>query len=67
VQYITPSMKQLKHDNDSAVLVRGEDIYKHFQPDIPAINDLNISALEKFQKLNKVYKEIVASSNITGS
>jgi hypothetical protein len=64
VQYIRPSMKQLKHDGDSAVLVRGKDRYNHFKPDVPADIDLDPAALAKFEALNKVHQSIVANGNI---
>ena len=35
VQYIRPSVRQLKHDSDSALLVRGVDRYNHFLTDLP--------------------------------
>ena len=64
VQYIKPSMKQLKHDGDSAVLVRGKDRYNHFKPDVPADIDLEPAALAKFEALNKVHQSIAANGNI---
>lgn len=36
VQYIVPGMRQLKADDDTALLVRGEDRYGHFATDVPA-------------------------------
>lgn len=64
VQYISPSMKQLKHDGDSAFLVRGKDHYKHFLADVPAENDLEPAALERFETLNQVHRTIAADGNI---
>lgn len=36
VQYIKPSVRQLKAEHDTALLVRGEDRFGHFDADIPA-------------------------------
>ena len=66
VQYIKPSMKQLKHGTDSAVLVRGKDNYHHFTPDIPAHSDLDPIALQRFRTLNEVYKTIAADGRVVG-
>ena len=64
VQYIKPSMQQLKHDGDSAVLVRGKDLYNHFLPDVPAETDLDPIAMEKFKTLNNIHQAIVADGNV---
>lgn len=63
VQYIKPSMKQLKHSGDSAVLVRGKDHYNHFLPDTSAVDDLDRAALENFKLLNDLHRTIAASDN----
>lgn len=36
IQYIAPHVRQLKAEDDSAILVRGEDRYQHFKTDTPA-------------------------------
>ena len=59
-------MKQLKHDSDSALLVRGEDRYNHFLSDLPAKTDLDPAALDKFDALNKVHQSIAADGSIAG-
>jgi len=64
VQYINPSMKQLKHNADSALLVRGKDYYNHFRADMPAETDLDTAALEKFKVLNDVHRKIMATDGI---
>ena len=35
VQYLATHMHQTKHDQDSAMLVRGADYYQHFIEDFP--------------------------------
>ena len=57
VQYLAPSMRQTKHDRDSAMLVRGRDDYGHFQPDIPAETDLDPVALQRQQELDRLYRQ----------
>ena len=41
VQFVTPRNRQLMHDRDTAVLVRGEDRFGHFGTDRPAVTDLD--------------------------
>lgn len=64
VQYLKPSMKQLKHDGDSAVLVRGVDLHHHFLEDQPAKIDLDPAALRNFRVLNRLHREIAADDSI---
>lgn len=64
VQYLKPSMKQMKHEADSALLVRGEDRYGHYLPDVPAEVDLDPAALERFRTLNDVHRAIAADDRI---
>ena len=62
VQYIAPSMRQTKDDKDSAMLVRGEDRFNHFTPDLPAASDLDPVAIARMSELDKLHKKIVASA-----
>ena len=39
LQYVAPSVRQLKTDLESATLVRGEDRYRHFRPEPPCTAD----------------------------
>ena len=41
VQYLATHVCQTKHDLDTAMLVRGEDVYDHPEIDIPATSDLD--------------------------
>ena len=45
MQFLAPSVKQVKQANDSAILVRGEDRYHHFEVDIVAGTDLDPEAM----------------------
>ena len=47
VQYIAPSMRQTKHDKDTAMLVRGEDRFGYFGKDVPAVRDLDPTAMAR--------------------
>lgn len=58
VQYIATHMRQLKCENDSALLVRGEDRCNHFKPDIPATVDLDPMALQRQKDLSAQHLDI---------
>jgi len=40
-------MRQTKHDKDTAMLVRGEDRFGHFGKDVPAVRDLDPTAMAR--------------------
>ena len=40
-------MRQIKHDKDTAMLVRGEDRFGHFGKDVPAAGDLDPTAMAR--------------------
>ena len=40
IQYLATHVKQLKHNKDSAICVRGVDKFKNFLADKPAFKDL---------------------------
>ena len=58
VQYVAPSMRQTKHELDSAMLVRGEDRYGHFRQDRPAEMDLAPDAMERQLELERLHLDI---------
>ena len=60
-QYLSTHVKQTKHDNDSAICVRGIDQYNSFKIDQPATRDLDPIAIEKFIILDKQYKNTAGS------
>ena len=43
-------MRQTENDEDTAILVRGVDEYKHFKPDTPAIGEFTQEAWISRQK-----------------
>lgn len=61
VQYLAPHMKQMKHDDDTALLVRGEDRYNHFGADRPAATAIDTAALKTHKELEARYVEIASS------
>lgn len=56
-QYLTPSMRQTKHNTDSAILVRGRDDYRHFERETPAIASLEASAVARWRALDQQYQD----------
>ena len=62
VQYVAPHMRQTKHDMDSAMLVRGEDRFGHFDQDIPAETDLDPAARARREKLVELLIRTVGSA-----
>lgn len=57
VQYLAPSMRQTKHNQDTAILVRGEDCFGHYGMDKPAEVDLDPAALERRKALDALYQQ----------
>ncbi len=62
VQYIAPHVRQTKHDQDTAILVRGKDKFNHFGEDITATRDFDPVAVARHKKLQKLYEETAGSS-----
>lgn len=62
IQYIAPHVRQTKHDMDTALLVRGEDKYKHFGRDVPATSDFDPAAVKRHQELQRLYEQTAGSS-----
>ena len=58
VQYIAPRIRQLKAEQDTALLVRGKDRYNHFEADIPAQCQFDRTAWEKQQALSAQLTQI---------
>ena len=63
IQYITPKMKQVKAKSDSAMLIRGEDRYGHFETDKPAEEWLPQDAKERLVETTSKYHAITGSPN----
>jgi len=58
IQYLATHVKQTKHKTDTAMLVRGQDKYRHFLTDLPAESDLDPKALDRQRELEEHYKAI---------
>ncbi len=58
VQYLNPRIRQMKNDADTAMLVRGNDAYRHFGVDVPANADLEPDALARHRELQQRYRDI---------
>ncbi|MBF2761703.1 MAG: phytanoyl-CoA dioxygenase family protein [Ectothiorhodospiraceae bacterium AqS1] len=62
IQYISPRMRQTKHDADTALSARGRDRFGHFGEDIPAAVDLDPAALIRWRKLDEMHRSITGTS-----
>ena len=61
VQYIASHVRQTKHDLDTALLVRGTDVFNHYGKDEPAVADFDPVAVKRHAELQKLYVETVGS------
>ena len=61
-QYVAPSVRQTKHDLDSAMLVRGEDRYGHFRTDQPAEGEFLPDAVARWEELDRLHLETQGSA-----
>jgi len=62
VQYLARHVRQTKHDLDSAMLVRGEDKYRHFREDIPATGEFLPDAVTRWEELDRLHVETQGSA-----
>ena len=60
VQYIAPHVRQTKLPGYSALLVRGEDRFHHYEPETPARRDLEPAALAWRDQQDQLHKRIAA-------
>ena len=63
VQYLATYVKQKKHDQDSAILMRGEDAYQHFKKKIPATLDVDPEAMQLSVELEHMYLKPLEVNN----
>ena len=47
MRYLPPDLRQLNGDNDSALLVRGEDRFGHFTHETPPEGDMHLDAVAR--------------------
>ncbi|MGI9354251.1 MAG: phytanoyl-CoA dioxygenase family protein, partial [Rhizobiaceae bacterium] len=62
VQYIDPSARQTLHDLDTATLVRGQDRFNHYTPDVFADGVMGPEAIARHERLEKLRKVTWASA-----
>ena len=62
VQYIASHVKQTKHDRDTVMLVRGEDLHNHYGYYRPAKADLEPTALNHQRYLEDLHRETAGNS-----
>lgn len=61
-QYLAPHVRQTKHNQDTALLVRGSDRYNHFGADRPAQGNFEPDAIRRWTELNKVHLQTQGTS-----
>lgn len=55
VQYLATHVHQRRQHSDTALLVRGEDRYQHFEPVIPASVDLDPVAIHRWKEIERIH------------
>lgn len=63
IQYIAPHVKQTKLPGVSALLVRGEDRFQHYQPETPPTTDFDPAAVAWREQQEKLHVDIYSSPN----
>lgn len=61
-QFVAPHVRQTKVPRFSALLVRGEDPYGHYEPERLAEEDLAPAALARQDELQKLYRSVAGSA-----
>jgi len=62
IQYIAPHVRQKKLPGFTALLVRGEDRYHHYEDDVAATSDLEAAAMQRRDQLDQLYRDITAKT-----
>ena len=65
VNYIATDMYQTQINEDSAMLVRGVDKFKHFKIDIPASSFFDKNAWQKQKDFDKLFHQVYDKMNLT--
>ncbi len=55
-QFLRPNMKQLINPHETARLVRGNDRFGHYEPDVLPAEDFSIDALARHEELDRLRK-----------
>ena len=61
IQFVSTDVRQVKHDEDSAILVRGVYDYRHFKVDAPALRDMHPDDLARRDQLDARINDIYAA------
>ena len=61
IQFVSTDVRRVKHDEDSAILVRGVDDYRHFKVDAPALRDMHPDDLARRDQLDARINDIYAA------
>ena len=61
IQFVSTDVRQVKHDEDSAILVRGVDDYRNFKVDAPALRDMHPDDLARRDQLDARINDIYAA------
>lgn len=56
MQFLAPHCRQLVHNDDTAILLRGEDRYGHFRAGRPAAADLEPEAVDRQRRARELIK-----------
>jgi phytanoyl-CoA dioxygenase PhyH len=59
IRYLPTHVRQVAGSGDSALLVRGIDTYRHFEPEVPPARDLEPEALARHAAITKRQAEIL--------
>jgi non-heme Fe2+,alpha-ketoglutarate-dependent halogenase len=59
IRYIPTRVRQVAGEGDSALLVRGVDEYRHFEPEVPPAGDLEPEALARHAAIMKRQAQIL--------
>lgn len=58
IQYLATDCRQTQHNEDSAILVRGEDSFRHFKVDVPSLRSMHPDDLARRAALDARINEI---------
>ena len=62
IQYVAPHVRQVKLPGYSALLVRGEDRFRHYESETPATRDLDPAALAWRERQDELHQRIAGAA-----
>ncbi len=66
IRYIPPMTRQVRHDWDSATLVRGEDAFGHFELEPEPCRDFDPPAVEMHRRADEAQRKVYYEGATTG-